>query len=67
MIKRTKQDCEACRYFVAFQTSVGMDFVICGYGSYNTYSGFYKFMDGQVNCPQIITDTLNGSRPESSL
>jgi len=35
-----------------------MDFVVCGYGVYNTYKGFYKFMDGEVNCPQSITESL---------
>ena len=35
-----------------------MDFVLCGYGVYNTYKGFYKFMDDEVNCPQGITESL---------
>ncbi|MCL1911879.1 MAG: hypothetical protein FWG13_06715 [Leptospirales bacterium] len=58
MKKRKKEECSKCEYFRSFQEIIGMDFVLCGYGVYNEYRGFYKFMDGEVNCPQNITESL---------
>ena len=58
MLKRTKEDCKACRYFLDLHITAQMEFVLCGYGIGGTYRGYYKFMDGLVNCPQVITGTL---------
>ncbi len=67
MIKRTKQECEACKYKLSFQSVCGMDFVICGYGKGSldgSYRGYYKFFDGLVTCPQTITGTLSPENAE---
>ncbi|MDR3237820.1 MAG: hypothetical protein LBT84_04875 [Spirochaetia bacterium] len=61
MIKRTKTECRKCKHFLSFKNEVGMDFVVCGYGPLNAYRGCYKLMDGEINCPQSITESLNSA------
>lgn len=58
MLKRTEAECRKCKFHVRFTTEVGMTFAICKFGDYNSFKGYYKVMDGCVNCPQGVIQSL---------
>ena len=58
MLKRTVEECSKCPHHKGFKEEIGMIFATCWYGEYNTYKGNYKIMDGYINCPQAITESL---------